>query len=702
MTLHSSFPFVAATACAALGVAALVRKRSIQRWCFFVGMLLLAIETALGGASVANGYDLQHSARLRALALTAKSLIPAAWLTFSLIYARGNSREFVHQWRFAIALILLVPAGLAIAFFPALLRIPPAATAGFEWWFAYGPAARALNIAVLLGIVLTLMNVESTFRASVGMMRWRIKFMTLGIAVIFGARIYTRTQALLYSGENFDMLAVETGSLIVGCILMAIALLRDGLAVTDTYPTTSVFKTSVTLILVGGYLFVVGVLSQLITFLGGAGNLPAQAFLILLGVAAVATLLMSDRLRQDVHRFVSRHFRRPLHDFRRIWTRFSHQLSSELTPSRYCATAAKLISETFESLAVTIWLVDEKKGRFVQGGTTSPVELGALRNSNILPISLLEKLREKHAPFDLDMVAEEWAGSVRERHPTQFTRGGSRICVPLAAGERGMGFAVLADRVNGTPYSAEEMDLLQCIGDQISAGLLNLQLNEDLMAAKELEAFQTMSAFFVHDLKNAASTLNLMLQNLPRHFDNPEFREDALRGIGKTVARINNMIHRLGVFRGKLDLKCSSTDLNALVNRATEAFEANPSIELLKNLEPLPLLLLDGEQIQMVITNLLLNARDAADGKARISIKTARNGNSAVLSVEDDGVGMTPEFIAESLFRPFHSSKNNGLGIGLFQSKVVVERHRGAIQVESSPGKGSVFRVTLPLTPIAE
>src|SRR5436190_947924 len=87
---------------------------------------------------------------------------------------------------------------------------------------------------------------------------------------------------------------------------------------------------------------------------------------------------------------------------------------------------------------------------------------------------------------------------------------GNRICVPLAAGERQMGFAVLADRVSGTPYTTEEMDLLQCIGDQVSAGLLNLQLNQELVAAKELEAFQTMSAFFVHDLKNAASTLNLM------------------------------------------------------------------------------------------------------------------------------------------------------------------------------------------------
>ena len=75
------------------------------------------------------------------------------------------------------------------------------------------------------------------------------------------------------------------------------------------------------------------------------------------------------------------------------------------------------------------------------------------------------------------------------------------------------------------------------------------------MLAKELEAFQTMSTFFVHDLKNAASTLSLTLQNLPVHFDDPEFREDALRGIANTVSRINLHIRRLSVLRNKLELK---------------------------------------------------------------------------------------------------------------------------------------------------
>ena len=140
--------------------------------------------------------------------------------------------------------------------------------------------------------------------------------------------------------------------------------------------------------------------------------------------------------------------------------------------------------------------------------------------------------------------------------------------MPLLAGDHCLGLAILADRVNGVHYTLEEFDLLKCIGDQVAVALLNISLNEKLMQARELEAFQTMSAFFVHDLKNTISTLNLMLKNLPANFDNPEFREDALRGVSKTVDHINDLISRLTVLRHDLQVKASDCDLNELIARS--------------------------------------------------------------------------------------------------------------------------------------
>jgi signal transduction histidine kinase len=81
-----------------------------------------------------------------------------------------------------------------------------------------------------------------------------------------------------------------------------------------------------------------------------------------------------------------------------------------------------------------------------------------------------------------------------------------------------------------------------------------------------------------------------------------------------------------------------------------------------------------------------------------VRIETRSEPNWVVLAVEDNGCGMSPEFIAGGLFRPFQTTKKSGLGIGMFQSKMIVEGHGGRITVASEPGKGTTFQVLLPLT----
>ena len=309
-------------------------------------------------------------------------------------------------------------------------------------------------------------------------------------------------------------------------------------------------------------------------------------------------------------------------------------------------------------------------------------------------------LAERTSPFNLEEESEAWADELRRLNPTQFPNGGDRWCVPLRAGEKGLGAIVLADRVSAAVYTIEDLELLQCIGDQITSVLLNLRLADEVARARELEAFRTMSAFFVHDLKNTAASLNLMLNNLPVHFDDPDFRQDALRSVGNTVKRIDEMIVRLGALRQQPDFRLVEADLNQLVGDALDRLGDVPGVEQTREFNPLPAVLVDREQIQSVVTNLVLNARDAlatrgAEG-GRIHVRTDRAPGRVVLSVEDNGCGMSPEFVRDSLFRPFQSTKKKGLGIGMFQSRMSVEKHGGSIQVESEEGKGTTFRVSLP------
>jgi putative PEP-CTERM system histidine kinase len=714
MSIFSLLPFAAAVFSLLLGFASVLRKKpSPATWCFFAGMTVLGIDSLFTGLSL-GGADLSEVLRWLTLALVAKSFLPVVWLGFSLAYSRGDYHQSLAGWRIPLAVAALLPIGLSLGFRQDLLQVVPAGPAGDVVRLRFGPIGTALNVILMVAFVLVLMNLEQTFRSAVGTMRWRIKYVVLGLAVIFGAYLYVGTEAVLFSAYDVALSGVESSGLLVGCLFLALAYARTGFAEIDVYPSRAVLRSSLTVLIVGGYLFIVGVLAQVVRHYGGAGSFQFQVFVVLLGMAGLAVLLLSDRIRQRIHRFVGRHFGKARQDSGRIWTAFSWRLANVKDRAGLCAASARLISETFDVLSVTIWLLDEQKEQFVVGASTAWQigETAAGKPPESASSAVVAGLRARPLPFDLEEVNERWAEQLRQLNSTTFPNGGHRWCVPLRAGEQSVGALVLADRVNGAPYTVEELELLQCIAHQVTSVLLNLRLANEVARAGELEAFRTMSAFFVHDLKNAAASLNLMLKNLPEHFDDPAFREDALRGVGNTARRIDGMISRLSALRQRPDLRLVDADLNQLVSESLDRLDDMPQVELTKELQPLPRILADREQVRSVVTNLLLNARDAvrderAEGGAsrttrqggRIQVRTDHRGGRVVLTVSDNGCGMSPAFLKESLFRPFQSTKKNGLGIGMFQSRMVVEAHGGSIQVDSESGKGTTVRVSFPAKP---
>lgn len=705
MLVNAWLNFVAALVGFGLAIVPLLRRHwAHANRSFFLGMTLLATQSVLDGLSL-TAVSPSQIARWQTFALGVKSALPAAWIYFSLVYSRGNYSEFLRRWRVPLFAAALLPVGwlLLLLFDSKLIDVQWGTETHQMWWVAYRSEARVFVTLLLTADVLVLANLEKTFRSAVGAMQWRIKFMVLGLGVIFGARIYTLSQALLYSGHDLTLLAVDAGALFVGGLLIALAYLRHGLREIDVYPSRAVLQSSITVLLVGSYLFIVGALAQVAAHLGQAWNFQVQVLVVLVGLVLLVMLWFSARVRQRVSRFVSHHFRRPQHDFRRIWTLLTRCMLEARDEASLCAATAKLISENFRVLSVTLWVADESHRQLTFGASTSPLVRAAAAapaGRSLLAGDFVTRASETQAwgrPFDLDKAQGEWIDALRSANPRQFDARGTRLCVPLSTGERCVGAAVLADRVNYVPYTPEELDLLECIGDQAAGGLLNLRLTGDLMQSKQLEAFQTMSTFFVHDLKNAAYSLGLMLENLPVHFDDPEFRADALRGVGSTVSRINYLIERLGTLRRKLEAKPASLDLNQLVAEVLDTLPTPPGIEVHRDLRPLPRISADREQIQSVLTNLVLNARDALERGGHIRVETSQRDDQAVLAVIDDGCGMSAEFLRNSLFRPFHTTKKKGLGIGMFQSKMMVEANRGTIQLESMVGRGTTFRVSLPL-----
>jgi putative PEP-CTERM system histidine kinase len=680
------------------GVSLLRRKPSVATWCFFAGMAALGIDSVFLGLGL-RASQLGPLVYWLTAAFIVKSVVPAIWLCFSLTYSRANYREFLTRWSIPVAIFGLLPIGLSLGFHDQLFQIVPGATPDDVSRLQFGAMAKALNAILLVALVLILMNLEQTFRSAVGTMRWRIKFVILALAVIFGARLYVRSQAILFSAPDMAFWGVESGALLIGCFFLTLAYARTGWAEIAVYPSSAVLRSSLTVLIVGGYLFIVGALAQIVNRFGGAEFFQFQAVVVLLGMVGLAVLLLSDRARQRLHVFVVRHFSKAQHDSTRIWAQFSQRLASVPDQKRLCAASAKLISETFDALSVTVWLLDAEKRRLIVGASTArqTSEASGASLADTASRSVTDGLLVRPSPFDLEQVNEAWAEELRQLNSSTFPNGGNRLCVPLRAGEQSLGVLVLADRVNGAIYTVEELELLKCIGDQMTSVLLNLRLASEVAHAKELEAFRTMSAFFVHDLKNAAASLNLMLKNLPVHFDDPAFRQDALRGIGNTAGRIDEMIARLSALRQRPDSLQVETDLNQLVSEALDRVNGTPNVEVIRELGPLPTISADREQIQSVVTNLVLNARDALGSGGLIQVRTENREGRVVLSVVDNGCGMSQAFVEGSLFRPFQSTKKKGLGIGLFQSRAIVQAHGGGIHVESAPGKGTTFHVSFPI-----
>ena len=236
--------------------------RSMAVWFFGLGMALLAAESIFLGLSTDAALR-DEATRWQTWRLAATSLLPVVWLLFSLTYARGNAREFLRRWLYLLAGSFLAPVLLGFACPKKLLfSAADLNEDSVQWIFRLQPAGVALELLFLISALLVLMNLERTFRAAVGTMRWRIKFTILGVGIIFAVRAYTSSQTLLMRRLDPSLVAVDSGALLLGCLLMGRSLFRDASEAT-VFPSGAIFENSLTALIGGIYLVSVGILARL-------------------------------------------------------------------------------------------------------------------------------------------------------------------------------------------------------------------------------------------------------------------------------------------------------------------------------------------------------------------------------------------------------------------------------------------------------
>lgn len=221
--------------------------------------------------------------------------------------------------------------------------------------------------------------------------------------------------------------------------------------------------------------------------------------------------------------------------------------------------------------------------------------------------------------------------------------------------------------------------------------------------SRQFDSFVRISAMLTHDLKNAIEGLSLTVSNMERHFDNEQFRIDAMKGLTSATDKLKAIVARLSKPVSSLSgehKRPTKTDLVPILKRAI-AMTAEPvrgQHTIQTNLPNSLFALADAARIEEVIENLLLNAIEAMNGKSgTLRIEAGEDANGTpTFSVSDTGPGMTRTFIENRLFRPFATTKKNGIGLGLYTCREVIRATGGSIDVQSVEGAGTTFRVVLP------
>jgi putative PEP-CTERM system histidine kinase len=222
-----------------------------------------------------------------------------------------------------------------------------------------------------------------------------------------------------------------------------------------------------------------------------------------------------------------------------------------------------------------------------------------------------------------------------------------------------------------------------------------MRASNQLIVARQFESFNRTTTFVIHDLKNLVAQLSLLLANAEKHRHNPEFQADMLDTVESAVARMNKVLAQLR--RSSTEAQAQSVALADILNEAAaskQAFKLRPTLML-----PAATLRVRAERDRLAraIGHLLQNALEATPASGAVTLRAFEDAGQAVIEIIDTGCGMDEAFIRTRLFQPFDSTKGAGMGIGAYECRETARAEGGSIEVDSAPGRGTRFRLSLPL-----
>jgi putative PEP-CTERM system histidine kinase len=678
-------------ACLCLGALVLAKNwRRMEARLFFAVMAALAFKE-MARFMVLQDPEGAGTLFFAQLAASATCLLPGTLYAFTAVAARRDWRsELRRRWLaasfFAAGSLLFAP----LAFHGAFLTRQDDYNGSVV--LLLGPLGHYFYVFFLIACAAVLMNLEGLLRSTAGPSRWHVKYGVLGLSGIVIGFIFMITQNLVYHSVRVDNIPILSLAILLSLIPLSYGVVRARFLETDVFVSRYVVYNSLAVMALGAYLIAMGLMAKLVGYAGLQYTLFWKFFLFFASGMALAVLLLSSDVRTRIKHFINRHFYKNKYDYRLQWAALSKRLSTLSRKEDVAQAVVETLRESMFTREVSLWLCHEDAAEFILAARS-----GVAQSEEAIKAEsgLLSWLATRGRTIRRSELEEEVPLAYGEH--LELIEGGlaAVLLTPLMAGEKLLGFITVGAESTGRDFVEDDFDLLDSVAAQAAGRLLGTYLTQSLIKAQEEQVFHRLTSFVVHDLKNFISMLSLVVQNAEKHLADPEFQRDALATVREAIEKMKTLSDRLSAARQqKFELRPEPLRLNDLAREAAAAFTANGTRLSVESSDAASVLA-DREQLSKVLTNLLLNAAEA--GATEISLSTQAENGWATLAVTDNGPGIDPIFREKSLFQLFATTKKKGLGIGLYQSRTIVEAHGGRLEVESKPELGTTFKVRLPV-----
>ena len=546
------------------------------------------------------------------------------------------------------------------------------------------------SLFLLLNLWL-LVLLEQLYRNADVKVKWAIwsLIIALGMATVFDFVLFA--QAAMVNQLDFSYWYARGFIAAIGMPLILVSTRRIKDWSVDVFVSREVVFYSSMLLISGVYLLLLAIAGYVINYFGGAwGDVISIAFIIL-GGSVLAALLITERLRREVKVFITKHFFANKYDYRVEWLKSIEQLEiGENNDCYHTATHIMCSSLNIHQGALIKKITPTQYQPLYQQNFQ-------LEQNELHFLVAVDQFCQQHGWIidirELAMVEQSYPGLVLDARACEQKN--IDIIIPIFMNKSVYGFFLLALPEEQGVLNWEDRDLLFSISKQLSNYLSLNEANESLAESKQFDAFNRMSAFLVHDLKNIQAQLALINSNAKRHRDNPAFIDDVFETIDSATGRLDKVLTQL---RNKQVVESTkkSTDVQTLIERVVEQRNIQlPKISVQLVIDSM--ISIDEETFFSVLNHLLQNAQEATTASGWVKINAEIISNNLHIAIVDNGCGMTMDFIKNRLFKPFDTTKGNaGMGIGVYEAKQFVESIGGTMQVTSFENEGSIFTLIIP------